>query len=124
LALVRVAAPQPVTVRPGISTVVALALFALFFVYITARGRLPQYLAVLFGPVSVSGAGTAASPVSGSGILGGLSQIATGGLSGATGSATSLVNPADFPGADISNIGPGTLDIAGGGFGATGTGGL
>lgn len=36
----------------GNSTLVALALFALFLVYITARGRLPQYLAVFFGQVT------------------------------------------------------------------------
>lgn len=50
----------------GNSTLVALALFALFLVYITARGRLPQYLAVFFGQVtsdqgSAAGSGTTAA---------------------------------------------------------------
>ena len=36
----------------GNSTFVAVALFALFLVYITARGRLPNYLSVLFGKVT------------------------------------------------------------------------
>ena len=33
------------------STLIALALFALFIVYVAAKGRLPQYLSVLFGTV-------------------------------------------------------------------------
>jgi len=34
------------------STLIALALFALFIVYVAARGRLPLYLSVLFGSVT------------------------------------------------------------------------
>jgi hypothetical protein len=66
----------------GTSTLVALALFTLFLVYISARNRLPQYLAVLFGAVSqqndapASGAGTAAGAVGGAaGLVGDVTKL-------------------------------------------------
>lgn len=64
------------------STMVALALFALFLVYITAKGELSQYLAVFFGPVSTTTAAQGSSAGS----------KATGAVSGALGMAKSVTN--------------------------------
>jgi hypothetical protein len=121
VAIVRVAAPQPVTVRPGISTVVALALFALFFVYITARGRLPQYLAVLFGPVSVtqtSGTGGGFPGIGGQGVT-----VSGPGGGALVGSSSTSTDP--LTGITTTLYSGGNLDISGGGdLGNLATGGL
>lgn len=85
LSPVVVTAAPPREVGIGNSTFVALALFALFLVYITARGRLPQYLAVLFGKVtSDQGSSGAAGAVSGAaGLVGSVGNI-LGGAQGGT----------------------------------------
>jgi hypothetical protein len=64
------------------STWIALGLIALFFVYVTAKGELGQYLSTVFGPFP-TGSGTG-----GSGALG----SATSAISGASGLAGSVTN--------------------------------
>lgn len=77
----------------GNSTLVALALFALFLVYITARGRLPNYLAVFFGKVtSDSGSGSSGAAASPASVLQPFGALGTpsGILSGGTGDAAGI----------------------------------
>jgi len=91
------------------STVIALAVFLLFLVYITARGRLPQYLAVFVGPVtSDTGSG------SGSGALGTVQ-----GALGTAQQAIGVVKQAQTVGTQLSNL-TSSLDP----YGSMGTGGL
>jgi hypothetical protein len=63
------------------STWIALGLIALFFVFITAKGELGQYLSTIFGPFPT-----------GSGTAGGALGSATSAISGATGLAGSVTN--------------------------------
>jgi hypothetical protein len=91
-------------VTVGTSTLVALALFTLFLVYVTARNRLPQYLAVLFGAVSQQNdvAGTSAGS-------------AVSGAAGLADSVTKLFQPgAGAPAATVFS--PGTDTALTGGF--------
>jgi len=89
------------------STLVALALFVLFLVYVTARGRLPQYLAVFFGsvtaPTAESASGTAATgAVSGAlGMVQGVQNLLGGGSS----PAAILGTPTSVGTTGVSDIG-------------------
>jgi hypothetical protein len=87
------------------STWIALGLIALFFVYVTAKGELGQYLSTVFGPFPTgSGAG---------GALG----SATSAISGASGLAGSVTN--------LISQGQGLAGALGGSYGSgSGTGGL
>jgi hypothetical protein len=112
------------------STSVALALFALFVLYVTAKGRLPQYLAVLFGQVVAGqgeeGGSTAATATSGALTMAQQAISTLNPLVGVTGGANTTT---DSAGVTTTTDASGAItDVSGGGdFGtsaALGTGGL
>lgn len=111
----------------GNSTLVALALFALFLVYITARGRLPQYLAVFFGQVT-SDQGGAGGSTAGSAVQGATGLVSSvQGLIGNQSSANTVFAPGTsnpisggFSIGNFSDIGSVESGTGGLGLGAAG----
>lgn len=91
------------------STVIALALIALFFVYVTSKGELPQYLATILGPFP-----SETPPTTASSVLGQVGQATT-----LAGSAAQLASQANvvFGGSsgslDVGGSDSGNLDIGG-----------
>lgn len=128
---VKVAGGMP-TVTVSQSTMVALALFVLFLVYITAKGELQNYLAVVFGSVSTTASGTGSTGTTTGTTTTSSVQSALSTTQGALGlvqQTTNLLNGGGGGGnlvgspGSTTTFGPaaGDVTVSGGGdFGATG----